>query len=243
MGRPRIHDDTTRDELLAAAELLIAERGIDAVTVRDVARKAGTTTRAVYVLFGSKEQLLEALARRGFELLMSGIAAVPPSSDPARDLVNRSVRGFRPFALEHPDLFRLFFTPQRSTAMAGRAATASRLTAYGQLVALVERVQRTGLLGSVSVEEATMLWDALCTGLALREICGPINGRRVTGSGPRRSKRYSGASGRNLRRKALVAARRPWPDRPSSGAPDGCWTRDFNLHHPDRGARRVAGRC
>ena len=90
MGRPRIDDDTTRDELLAAAELLIAERGIDAVTVRDVARKAGTTTRAVYVLFGSKEQLLEALARRGFELLMSGIAAVPPSSDPARDLVNRT---------------------------------------------------------------------------------------------------------------------------------------------------------
>ena len=27
------------------------------------------------------------------------------------------------------------------------------------------------------------------------------------------------------------------------GAPDRCWTRDFNLHHPDRGARRVAGRC
>src|SRR6478735_9377390 len=27
------------------------------------------------------------------------------------------------------------------------------------------------------------------------------------------------------------------------GAPDTCWTRDFNLHHPDRGARRVAGRC
>ena len=100
---------------------------------------------------------------------------MPPSSDPARDLVNRSVRGFRPFALEHPDLFRLFFTPQRSTAMAGRAATASRLTAYGQLVALVERVQRTGLLGSVSVEEATMRsGHALCTGLALREICGPI---------------------------------------------------------------------
>jgi hypothetical protein len=41
-------------------------------------------------------------------------------------------------------------------------------------VALVERVQLTGQLGSTSVEEATLLWDALCTGLALREICGPI---------------------------------------------------------------------
>ena len=174
MGRPKIHDDTTRDELLAAAELLIAERGIDAVTVRDVAGKAGTTTRAVYVLFGSKEHFLEALARRGFELLMAGIAAVPPSGDPARDLVNRSVKGYRPFTLEHPDLFRLFFTPQSPVPVMGADATASRLAAYGQLVALVERLQRAGLLGSTSVEEATVLWDALCTGLALREICGPI---------------------------------------------------------------------
>ena len=31
--------------------------------------------------------------------------------------------------------------------------------------------------------------------------------------------------------------------REDSGAPDRCWTRDFNLHHPDPGARRVAGRC
>ena len=157
--------------------------------------------------------------------------------------MNRSVSGFRPFALEHPDLFRLFFTPQRSTAMAGRAATASRLTAYGQLVALVERVQRTGLLGSVSVEEATMLWDALCTGLALREICGPIQrteGDRIwtealeallRGLGPKSPAEGTGGGATAMARSA------------SSGAPDRCWTRDFNLHHPDRGARRVAGRC
>lgn len=174
MGRPRVHDDSTRDELLAAAELLIGERGIEAVTVREVAGRAGTTTRAVYALFGSKEHLLEALARRGFELLMSGIASVPPSSDPERDLVNRSVKGFRRFALEHPDLFRLFFTQQSPGAMRGPDATASRLAAYGQLVELVKRVQSAGLMGSSSVEEATLLWDALCTGLALREICGPI---------------------------------------------------------------------
>lgn len=174
MGRPRLHGDTTRDELLAAAEAIIAERGIDAATVRNVAGKAGTTTRAVYVLFGSKEQLLEALARRGFEVLMAGIAAVPASSDPARDLVNRSVKGFRPFALEHPDLFRLFFTSQSSAPMSGADMTASRLAAYGQLVQLVERVHRAGLLGTTSLEQATVLWDALCTGLALREICGPI---------------------------------------------------------------------
>ena len=60
--------------------------------------RAGTTTRAVYVLFGSKEGLLEALARRTFELLMDAIAAVPPSSDPGARLdqqERRRVPGLR----------------------------------------------------------------------------------------------------------------------------------------------------
>ena len=53
-------------------------------------------------------------------------------------------------------------------------ATATRSAAYAQLASFVARAQRAGLLGGRGVEEATMLWDALCTGLALREICGPI---------------------------------------------------------------------
>jgi AcrR family transcriptional regulator len=174
MGRPKVHGEQTRADLLAAAEHLVAEQGIDAVNVRDVAARAGTTTRAVYVLFGSKEGLLAALARQAFELLMAKVAAVPPSSDPGKDLITRSVKGFRPFALEHPDLFRLLFVGRTPDALSGPDATASRWAAYAQLVQLVEHAQRAGILGTCSVEEATVLWDALCTGLALREICGPI---------------------------------------------------------------------
>ena len=61
MGRPREHDERTAAALLDAAEQLIAERGVDALSLREIAREAGTTTRAVYSLFGSKEQLLGAL--------------------------------------------------------------------------------------------------------------------------------------------------------------------------------------
>ena len=63
MGRPRLHDEKTRVELLAAAERLVADGGIDAVSVRGAALAAGTTTRAVYALFGSKEGLVQALAQ------------------------------------------------------------------------------------------------------------------------------------------------------------------------------------
>jgi AcrR family transcriptional regulator len=174
MGRPRLHDEQTHDALLAAAERLVAEGGVDAISVRAVAAGAGTTTRAVYALFGAKDGLVQALAQRTFAMLMDRVAAVPPSGDPGRDLIACSVHGFRAFALEHPDLFRLFFTAELPRPVLSAQSTQTRTDALGQLVGLVERAQATGLLGSHTVEDVTLLWDAVCTGLAMREICGPI---------------------------------------------------------------------
>ncbi len=84
MGRPREHSEQTRAALRAAAERLVAEGGPAALSVRAVAREAGTTTRAVYSLFGSKEALLvDALARDAFEFLYEEIDALPETDDPS----------------------------------------------------------------------------------------------------------------------------------------------------------------
>ena len=69
MGRPTRHDDATRAALLIAAERLVETSGPGALSVRAVADQIGTTTRAVYSTFGSKEGLLASLAQRSFELL------------------------------------------------------------------------------------------------------------------------------------------------------------------------------
>jgi AcrR family transcriptional regulator len=171
MGRPRIHDEETRVELLAAAERLIAERGLDGLSVRATAEAAGTSTRAVYALFASKEGLVDALAQRTYELLMETMATVPRSGDPGDDLVNGTVHGFRRFALEHPELFHLFFNTQLQRRHLSLEADATRLVALQQLVELVEQAKATGILGDHSVQQVVMLWDVMCVGLAAREFC------------------------------------------------------------------------
>ena len=89
MGRPREHNEATRAALLEAAERLVAERGASALSVRAVADAAGTTTRAVYSLFGSKDGLLvEALARDAFEFLYTEIGKLEETDDPASDLLD-----------------------------------------------------------------------------------------------------------------------------------------------------------
>ena len=156
-----------------AAEHLVAEEGIEAVSVRAVAGAAGTSTRAVYALFGSREELIQALAHRAFELVMEQVAAVPLTDAPGADLIACAVQGFRRFALDHPDLFRLFFTAQRPALSTD--SQSARVAALQQLILRVERVRAAGLVGGHPVEETVLLWDAMCCGLAIREICGPIN--------------------------------------------------------------------
>ena len=175
MGRPRLHDDATRSELLEAAEQLLSAGGIEAVSVRSAAAAAGTSTRAVYALFGSKEGLVQALAQRAYELLMERVATVPTTGDPSADLIAGAVKGFRAFALDHPDLFRLVFTTQLPRARLTLETNATRIAALRQLIVRIERLKEFGVARGHSVEELTLLVDVLCSGLAWREICGVLD--------------------------------------------------------------------
>lgn len=160
----------------------MAEGGVDAVGVRSAAESAGTSTRAVYALFGSKQALRQALAERTFELLIESVDAVPVTDDPGEDLVQAAVRGYRAFVLQHPDLFRHFFF--RFSALRGdlgAEVASARSSAYDQLLQRVQSAHSAGLFGQHSVAEVVLLWDAICSGLAIREVCGMIDREQAEG--------------------------------------------------------------
>jgi len=150
----------------------VAAGGPDALSVRRVADEAGTTTRAVYSLFESKEGLLVALGNRAFEILGSWVNRYPTTADPVADLVNSIVDNFRRWALEHPALFRIAF--QRSGELPPHLTERFRPARLKALADLVEIVSRAlGLEGGLTnpeVRDATLKIDALCEGLALLEL-------------------------------------------------------------------------
>ncbi len=72
-------DDTTRARLLRVAGEMFAEEGYAAVSVRDLAERAGLTSGAIYGNFGSKAGLLLALIDAGIlDELISGFIDEPP---------------------------------------------------------------------------------------------------------------------------------------------------------------------
>ena len=175
MGRPREHDEETRAALRAATERIVAESGIGAFSVRAVAREVGTTTRAVYSLFGSKEGLLvDALAQGAFELLADGIDELPETDDTVADLVAVGLPVFRSLVLEHPALYRIAFQRIAPSFPAGPEVVIARERAFAALLAKVERLAEADLLGEKTVLEAAVEFNAMLEGLANAELRGTI---------------------------------------------------------------------
>jgi len=172
MGRPREHDERTREALVAAAERLVADGGPAALSVRAVADAAGTTTRAVYSVFGSKDGLVDALAARAFTYLGEGLAGLPETGDPAADLVEAGARMYRRFVREHPSLFRIAFQRVVPAFDLSPELVELRGRVWGQLEAKVGRLRDAGQLDGRSVTEAAVEFNAMCEGLANAELRG-----------------------------------------------------------------------
>jgi AcrR family transcriptional regulator len=157
-----------------AAERLVAEGGPGAFSVRAVADEVGTTTRAVYSLFGSKEDLLvDALAQGAFEFLADGIDELVETDDPVADAVELGVAVFRALVLEHPALYRIAFQRIVPGFRAGPEVTEARERAFAGLLAKVQRLEDAGLLSPAkSVRQAAIEFNAMLEGLANAELRG-----------------------------------------------------------------------
>jgi AcrR family transcriptional regulator len=103
MARPTLHDAALRDRLLDVAADLVDREGPARVALRQVAAAAGTSTTAVYSLFGGKSQLLAAVVDSGFASFGASQRAVEKDGLAALGIA------YREWALAHPALYRLMF--------------------------------------------------------------------------------------------------------------------------------------
>ena len=170
MGRPRLHDERTERQLLRAAEALLAAEGAEGLSVRRLAEAAGASPRAIYSLFGSKDGLVRALFREAFHALSEDLDALPVTGDPARDLVEAGVTGFRGWALSHPELFRLVFEGGGPDVQPAPADSQVGAAAFGRLLVRVRRCADAGLIAEADAPTLGVAFHAMCEGLASVEL-------------------------------------------------------------------------
>jgi AcrR family transcriptional regulator len=100
--------DRITEDLLIAARHVLEKEGPGAMTVRAIAHHAGISTMAVYSRFGCKAKILEALYRRGFEVLREELEKVPTSPSSVQDITGLGF-AYRRFALDNPGLYGFMF--------------------------------------------------------------------------------------------------------------------------------------
>ena len=99
-----------RQKVLKASLTLIEEGGLDRLSMREVARKAGVSHQAPYHYFGDREAILAALAGEGFSRLGQSLvrAAAEAGSEPVK-AVEAMGRAYVEFALRNPAYFQAMF--------------------------------------------------------------------------------------------------------------------------------------
>jgi AcrR family transcriptional regulator len=99
-ARPR-DAAATRARILAAATTEFARHGLAGARVDRIAQQAEGNKRLIYMYFGSKEKLFDAVLERSLEDLIEAVPFTP------EDLPTYAARVFD-YRIEHPELVRLY---------------------------------------------------------------------------------------------------------------------------------------
>ncbi len=119
------HHGDLRAALIAAADEIIAEKGIEGFSLRAAAQKAGVSPAAPAHHFGGARGLLTEVAILAYERAGQYIESAGHSPDSVTD-VRAVMLAFVKFAIDNPGHFRLMFRKDLVDRSDPRLATASR---------------------------------------------------------------------------------------------------------------------
>jgi AcrR family transcriptional regulator len=168
----------TRDEILAAARDLVAEKGARRLTVRELAGRVDLTAPALYRYFpDGKDEVLLALAAQDLDHLSTHLLTVPHTLPVDERLIEIGL-AYVQFAREHPAELDLLFESLSGLSRETQNGNVELLTTV-PLFALVQEVLREGIAQGVlharrehEEEDAMLMWHgawALVHGLAVVE--------------------------------------------------------------------------
>lgn len=167
---PHSIDGNLRESVLAAAVDIVDREGVGALSMREVARRAGVSHQAPYHHFADKADILAHITIQGFELLSDAMNnALASSAEPAEAAFSAYVR----FALEHTGHFKIMFRPELCMVETHAGARAAADRAMNSLMMLVRRVAPGDISERDAFDWAVLLW-AQVHGTATLLIDGPL---------------------------------------------------------------------
>jgi AcrR family transcriptional regulator len=166
--------DEQRARILEAAGRIVAEEGVEKLSIRKIAALIEYSPGNIYHYFESKEEILEQLLEQGYRRIMEGVKPTGTQAGTPAEAIKQSLRQYMELALHNPDLFKsvmLNSSPRvlEHTAVLFQGVSEQRQT-FGMLCKSLRELPSMKGQDEESIElTAQVLWSATF-GLVIRLI-------------------------------------------------------------------------
>jgi AcrR family transcriptional regulator len=169
------HHGHLRAALLDEAERTLREQGIDALSLRDLARQAGVSHAAPRRHFADRQALLDALAEAGFTRLGAEVsAAIDGAGKDYRARLQAAATAYVRFATADAALLQLMFSVKSS-----RELPESSVHLFATVSDLIDQGQQAGVLPSGDSDRLRLLLIATLQGVAALITSGGVAGAQA----------------------------------------------------------------
>lgn len=162
------HHGTLHAALIKAAVSLIRIKGPNAISLREVAKKAGVSHTAPYRHFKDKNALLAAIATEGFRKLANAMQKVVSQheSDTKQQFLSAGV-AYVDLALQHTEMTQLMFGGYIDMTNGPQELCAESALAFQGLLRIIENGQQAGVLKPGNTEELALAAWSIAHGFAM----------------------------------------------------------------------------
>ncbi len=176
-GRP-YHHGNLRAALLEQAERTVRERGVQDLSLRELARDVGVSHGAPRRHFPDRQALLDALAQAGFERLGTELhAAVDGAGEDFQARLQATAAAYVRFATHDAALLELMFAGKHSEHSGALDEAAER--AFSVLLELIGQGQAEGILETGEPERVGLVLFATIQGIAALVTGGIVQAEQL----------------------------------------------------------------
>jgi AcrR family transcriptional regulator len=177
MSTPGYHHGDLRRALLEAALSLVDEHGIEGLTLREVARRAGVSHSAPYHHFADKRAIVAGLAEESYGLLRNDLATAARRHDDPLERLRAIGVAYVHFAFRHPPRFRVMNRPELRSRERVTAVELAGERSEEPLREAIAAAQAAGVLVAGDPQAIGLAAWATAHGLATLIVDGPLRHR------------------------------------------------------------------